>query len=334
MKKRVCSLCVGLVMLGQVVTVHADRDAKVHETGSAAMVLVPGGTFRMGNVRADNEGIDSERPVHQVTLSPYWIGKYEVTYPLWVRVRDWARANGYEFEHNGQNGFGDCTAVPEDNDVDEDAVAARAAARAAAAATNKKPEFVEKPVVSITWYDMVKWCNAYSQMQGLTPCYYNGSAFRTVYKVGRKDLKIVMVNWNANGYRLPTEAEWELAAKGGAAGAANPFKYAGGDNPDEVAWYDKNSGNATHFVGTKRPNQLGIHDMSGNVLEWCFDWYAPYSAAAQVDPRGPAAGQSRVLRGGSYFLYSVILRSSLRVIYFVPDNHISYFGFRLVRSGR
>jgi len=309
-------------MLGLVVTVHADRDVKAHETGSAAMVLVPGGTFRMGNVRADNEGSDSERPVHQVTLSPYWIGKYEVTYPLWVRVRDWAKANGYEFENEGREGYGQTqtTATPQANSIDEDA----------------PPTFSEQPVVSINWYDMVKWCNAYSQMQGLTPCYYTGSAFRTVHKTGRKDLTPQLVNWNANGYRLPTEAEWEYAAKGGAAGAANPFKYAGGDNPDEVAWYNKNSGDATHLAGTKRPNQLGIHDMSGNVFEWCFDWYAPYSAAAQVDPRGPVAGQYRVLRGGSFNFNPDDLRSSHRYGN-VPGNH-GYTcygcGFRLVRSGR
>lgn len=251
-------------MLVLAMTVHADLDAKAHETGSAAMVFVPGGTFRMGNVRAANEGSDSERPVHQVTLSPYWIGKYEVTYPLWVRVRDWAKANGYEFENEGQEGYGrTANTTPQANSVDEDAVADAAAS---------KPAFSEQPVVMINWYDMVKWCNAYSQMQGLTPCYYTGSAFRTVYKTGRKDLTTRLVNWTANGYRLPTEAEWEYAAKGGAAGTANPFKFAGGDNPDEVAWYDKNSGNATHWVGTKRSNQLGIHDMSGNVWEWCFDW--------------------------------------------------------------
>ena len=333
MKMRVCSLCVGLAMLGLVVTVHADRDVKAHETGSATMVLVPGGTFRMGNVRADNEGSDSERPVHQVTLSPYWIGKYEVTYPLWVRVRDWAKANGYEFENEGREGYGQSqtTATPQANSIDEDAPAALA---------SNTPTFSEQPVVMINWYDMVKWCNAYSQMQGLTPCYYTGSAFRTVYKTGRKDLTPQLVNWNANGYRLPTEAEWELAAKGGAAGAANPFTYAGGDNPDEVAWYKKNSGVATHFVGTKRPNQLGIHDMSGNVWEWCFDRYAPYGAAAQVDPRGPATGPSRVLRGGScYYGGSDVLRSSRRnFIGYFPGIHFTIGdyvgGFRLVRSGR
>jgi len=323
-------------MLGLVVTVHADRDVKAHETGSSAMVLVPGGTFRMGNARSindvepDNRQLTTnELPVHQVTLSSYWIGKYEGTYPLWVRVRDWGRANGYEFENEGREGYGQSqtTATPQANSIDEDAPAAMA---------STTPTFSEQPVVMINWYDMVKWCNAYSQMQGLTPCYYTGSAFRTVYKTGRKDLTPQLVNWNANGYRLPTEAEWELAAKGGAARAANPFAYAGGDNPDEVAWYDKNSGDATHFVGTKRPNQLGIHDMSGNVWEWCFDWYASHGAMAQVDPRGPATGQVRVLRGGGYFYSPDGLRSSLRDSV-DPGLRVSLaygLGFRLVRSGR
>ena len=326
MKKALCIFVVALTVLGLTLSLSADRDAKSHETGSAAMVFVPGGTFRMGNVRAANEGSDSERPVHQVTLSPYWIGKYEVTWPLWVRVRDWAKANGYEFENEGQEGYGNQTAntTPQANSVDEDAVADAAAS---------KPAFSEQPVVMINWYDMAKWCNAYSQMQGLTPCYYTGSAFRTVYKTGRKDLTTRLVNWTANGYRLPTEAEWEFAAKGGAAGAVNPFKYAGGDNPDEVAWYDKSSGYATHLVGTKRPNQLGIYDMSGNVWEWCFDWYAAYSAQAQVDPKGPDVGQYRVLRGGSFNVYPVILRSSLRGGV-DPGYRIVVNGFRLVRSGR
>ena len=327
MKKLFCVMLVGLTVLGLTLSLSADRDAKAHEMGSAAMVLVPGGSFRMGNVREANEGSDSERPVHQVTLSSYWIGKYEVTYPLWVRVRDWAKANGYEFENEGQEGDGNQTAntTPQANSVDEDAVADAAAS---------KPTFSEQPVVNINWYDMAKWCNAYSQMQGLTPCYYTGSAFRTVYKTGRKDLTTRLVNWTANGYRLPTEAEWEFAAKGGAAGAVNPFKYAGGDNPDEVAWYDKSSGYATHLVGTKRPNQLGIYDMSGNVWEWCFDWYAAYSAQAQVDPKGPDVGQYRVLRGGSYGSCPGLLRSSRRVVDDLPGDRGFNNGFRLVRSGR
>ena len=329
MKKALCIFVVALTVLGLTLSLSADRDAKSHETGSAAMVFVPGGTFRMGNVRAANEGSDSERPVHQVTLSPYWIGKYEVTWPLWVRVRDWAKANGYEFENEGQEGYGNQTAntTPQANSVDEDAVADAAAS---------KPAFSEQPVVMINWYDMAKWCNAYSQMQGLTPCYYTGSAFRTVYKTGRKDLTTRLVNWTANGYRLPTEAEWEFAAKGGAAGAVNPFKYAGGDNPDEVAWYDKSSGYATHLVGTKLPNQLGIHDMSGNVWERCFDWYAAYSAQAQLDPKGPDAGQSRVLRGGSCVDGPGNLRSSHRDGC-DPGGHYGHLygiGFRLVRFGR
>ena len=317
---RYAILIVALILTASL-AMWASVPAPAPEAGSAEMVAVAGGTFVMGNTL--DGGLDNEKPVHQVTLASYWIGKYEVTYPLWVRVRDWARANGYEFENEGQDGYGSQTVntTPQANSVDEDAVAAAAATR---------PSFTEQPVVNINWYDMVKWCNAYSEMQGRTPCYYTGSAFRTVYKTGRKDLLIVMVNWAANGYRLPTEAEWEYAAKGGAAGVANPFKYAGSNEPDSVAWYTGTSGNATHPVGTRKPNQLGIHDMSGNVWEWCFDWYGSYTAAAQNAPRGPESGQYRVLRGGSCF-DSDFLRSAYRNGYVEPA-FLNVFGFRLVRG--
>ncbi len=143
--------------------------APAPEAGSAEMAAVAGGTFLMGNVRGINDieqqyqsWANNELPVHRVTLAAYWIGKYEVTWPLWVRVRDWAKANGYEFENDGQDGYGSQTAntTLQANSVDEDAIADAAA---------NKPAFTEQPVVMINWYDMVKWCNAYSQMQGRMP---------------------------------------------------------------------------------------------------------------------------------------------------------------------
>ncbi|MBR5117268.1 MAG: SUMF1/EgtB/PvdO family nonheme iron enzyme [Muribaculaceae bacterium] len=100
-------------------------------------------------------------------------------------------------------------------------------------------------------------------------------------------------------FRLPTEAEWEFAARGG--NKSNGYQYAGSNDIDEIAWYTSNSGGATHEVGTKAPNELGIYDMSGNVWEWCSDWYGEYSADAQVDPTGPESGAEKVMRGGSWY---------------------------------
>ena len=110
--------------------------------------------------------------------------------------------------------------------------------------------------------------------------------------------------------RLPTEAEWEFAARGGT--KSRGFKYSGSDNLDEVAWYDGNSGNKTHEVGTKAANELGIHDMNGNVYEWCADWYGKYSSGSVADPTGPGSGDLRVNRGGSWFNSARRCRSAYR----------------------
>ena len=130
-------------------------------------------------------------------------------------------------------------------------------------------------------------------------------------------------------YRLPTEAEWEYAARGG--NKSRGYKYAGGNNIDEVAWYDGNSGERTHPVGKKRPNELGLYDMSGNVWEWCSDWYDEdyYGNSPQNNPQGPASGSSRVFRGGSWLNYAILCRSASRY-YSTPDSRYGLIGFRLV----
>ena len=128
-------------------------------------------------------------------------------------------------------------------------------------------------------------------------------------------------------FRLPTEAEWEYAARGGS--KSKDYKYSGSNNIDDVAWYDGNSSYKTHEVGTKAPNELGLYDMSGNVWEWCSDWYGEYSSSTQTNPTGPTSGSYRVLRGGSWDSYAEFCRVSYRSSY-TPADRYSYNGLRLV----
>jgi formylglycine-generating enzyme required for sulfatase activity len=137
---------------------------------------------------------------------------------------------------------------------------------------------------------------------------------------------------NANGYRLPTEAEWEYAAKGGKSGDFVVYnEYAGSNTVGDVGWYNENSGGRTHEVGTKEANELGLFDMSGNVFEWCWDWYGTYPSGAQTDPMGASSGANRVRRGGSWGDNGQYLRSALRRDG-APSGSGNYLGFRLLRS--
>jgi formylglycine-generating enzyme required for sulfatase activity len=173
------------------------------------------------------------------------------------------------------------------------------------------------PVENVSWHDAIEYCNKRSMREGLTPA-YRGSG------------DSVTCDLSASGYRLPTEAEWEYAARGGANGAYLTYTYSGSNSVDSVGWYDNNSGNRTHPVGTKQPNDVGLYDMSGNVWEWCWDWYGNYPSGSQTDPVGPASGSSRVLRGGSWYYSAQNLRSAFRGSY-TPTLRGSNFGFRLVR---
>jgi formylglycine-generating enzyme required for sulfatase activity len=143
-----------------------------------------------------------------------------------------------------------------------------------------------RPVETVSWFEVVDFCNKLSKREGLEPAYtINGEN--------------VTCNWKAKGYRLPTEAEWEYSARAG-----ESFKYAGSDTVDEVAWYSDNSdtgnGCETHPVGQKKPNGFGLYDMSGNVWEWAWDFLGSYSSTSQTDPTGPDSGSFRMFRGGSW----------------------------------
>jgi formylglycine-generating enzyme required for sulfatase activity len=173
------------------------------------------------------------------------------------------------------------------------------------------------PVEQVSWFDAVEYCNKRSVKEGLTPA-YSGSGNN------------ITCNWNANGYRLPTEAEWEYAAKGGKPDAI-AYAYAGSNSVDAVAWYTSNSGGSTKPVGTKEPNSAGLYDMSGNVWEWCWDWYGIYPSGKQTDPRGTTPSVIRVARGGAWNYEAVGARSASRVSN-IPNGRDSSFGFRLARN--
>lgn len=182
----------------------------------------------------------------------------------------------------------------------------------------------DKPVDSVSWLDAVSYCNKRSEREGFDSAY---------------QIKGSSVIWDSskNGYRLPTEAEWEYAARGGVSGAIGevPLKkapFAGSFNADDVAWYDRNSGKTTKAVATKKANELGFYDMSGNVWEWCWDWFGEYPKGAVINPTGSekASGQ-RVLRGGAWFTPSPLLRTTYRY-WSAPSFKANTVGFRVARN--
>ncbi len=242
------------------------------------MVYIPAGAFQVGD--AMTEGDTDELPVHIVYVSGFFVDKFEVSRELWLDVYTWAIANGYGLDSRGLW------------------------------------RGANHPVSGIPWYDAVKWCNARSEKERLTPCYYTDASQTTVYRSGKLNISNASVKWEVDGYRLPTETEWEKGVRGGLNGKRFPW---GNTITHSQANYSSiwlysydisptrgchpTYGCFTSPVGSFAANGYGLYDMAGNVREWGWDsydstYYGQPSATGD-DPRGPATAMSRrVNRGG------------------------------------
>ncbi len=302
-------LAAGLTLSGSNVATFSGKGSGPNLTGLASpppgMVLVPTGTFVMGDVVDATVGTDAN-PIG-VTVSAFYMDANEVSWGQWQSVYSYATTQGYGFVHAG-------------------------AGKAA-----------NHPVQTVDWYDVVKWCNARSEQAGKTPVYYTDAGFTTVYRTGEVT---VFANWGANGYRLPTEAEWEKAARGGLSGHRFPwgnvinhnlanycgatasYRYDLGPNGYNALGSLGGTSPATSPVGSFPANGYGLYDMAGNVGEWCWDRYGtPY--AGGTNQRGAAAGSLRVVRGGGWDSFAQGCRSAQRCKT-CPGFAFGALGFRAV----
>jgi formylglycine-generating enzyme required for sulfatase activity len=252
-------------------------------TTGMEFVAVPGGCFQMGDTFGDVES--DEKPVHEVCVDGFSIGKYEVTVGQWRRF---ISESGYR------------------TDAEKD--------------TNEKGCYSIKDG-KVGWHDGRYWDEVGFTQTDKQPvaCVSHNDVGEFLRWLKRK---------SGRDYRLPTEAEWEYAARSG----GKKEKYAGGNDIDAVAWYSKNSGGSTHPVGGKKPNGLGLYDMSGNVWEWTGDWYGKdyYANSPRQNPAGPSSGSYRVLRGGGWSRTPALVRAAYRLNGGRPWARYSDMGFRVL----
>ena len=265
----------------------------------AGMAYIPAGPFQMGD--NFNELNPDTRPVRNVQVDAFFIDKTEVTRELWEQVKAWGNANGYDISGGAWKDL-------------------------------------YHPVHSVSWLNAVKWCNARSEYEGLTPCYYTAEGRTTVYQTGIVSLQNGFVKWSANGYRLPTEAEWEKAARGGRTGQRYPWGNTFGTAKANHS-YDGNpwhTGNQpwTSPAASYQANDFGLYGMAGNLREWTWDWYSDsyYGEAANlVNPHGPVTGSTCVHRGGSWTDDDLTHRVDYRIGGWTRGHVLTFVGFRSVR---